>query len=244
MNSIIDNYHDEHKAFRSYLRTQEGKKGQFLNNLMNAAEIHLSLIIRTKIDISFTHIYDKDISLDTLMYYYVFIESHNEWFTAENGHTAWKSLKYYISYRAEDEDVSWEELYDKAKKAYLEQIDTANSNTQNDGSKIEFTEGNIINSHYDRRERDYAARLKCIEYHGCKCGICGFDFAEAYGEVGRNFIEVHHIVPISSTKGEHSIDPIKDLIPVCSNCHSILHRRRPNPYLPDDIKRMITSNLE
>lgn len=85
-------------------------------------------------------------------------------------------------------------------------------------------------------ERDHGARLKCIEHYGCKCAICGFDFEAQYGDVGKDFIEVHHIVPISSTKGEHDVDPINDLIPVCSNCHSIIHRRRPYPYLPEDIK--------
>lgn len=77
------------------------------------------------------------------------------------------------------------------------------------------------------------------EHYGYKCAICGFDFESQYGEVGKEFIEVHHIVPISSTAGEHDVDPINDLIPVCSNCHSILHRRRPEPYLPDEVRLMI-----
>jgi predicted HNH restriction endonuclease len=93
--------------------------------------------------------------------------------------------------------------------------------------KEEFTEGNEISSHYDRRERDPKARLMCIEHFGCKCAICGFDFAKVYGEVGRNFIEVHHIILMSSTSAEHAVDPLNDLIPVCSNCYSILHRRSP-----------------
>ncbi len=54
--------------------------------------------------------------------------------------------------------------------------------------------------------------------------------------------EVHYIIPISSTDGEHEIDSIKDLIPVCSNCHSILHRRRPEPYLPEDVRLMIKAH--
>ena len=79
----------------------------------------------------------------------------------------------------------------------------------------------------------------CLEHYGYKCSICGFDFEEKYGEVGKEFIEVHHIVPISNTTGEHIIDPTRDLIPVCSNCHSILHRRRPSPYLPEEVKCML-----
>ena len=49
-------------------------------------------------------------------------------------------------------------------------------------------------------------------------------FEEVYGEVGRGFIEVHHIVPISERGGDYIVDPIRDLIPLCSNCHAMIHR--------------------
>ena len=49
-----------------------------------------------------------------------------------------------------------------------------------------------------------------------------------YGDIGHNFIEVHHRIEVSSHEGNrYKIDPIKDLIPVCSNCHSMLHRVKP-----------------
>jgi 5-methylcytosine-specific restriction protein A len=37
----------------------------------------------------------------------------------------------------------------------------------------------------------------------------------------------------------YQINPEKDLIPVCPNCHAMLHRKSP-PFLPDEIKK----NLE
>ena len=50
------------------------------------------------------------------------------------------------------------------------------------------------------------------------------DFEETYGELGRGFIHVHHLVPISSIGKTYQIDPINDLAPVCPNCHAMLHR--------------------
>lgn len=55
------------------------------------------------------------------------------------------------------------------------------------------------------------------------------NFKEKYEELGKDYIEVHHIKPnlklISEINSEYVVDPEKDLIPVCSNCHSMLHRK-------------------
>lgn len=76
----------------------------------------------------------------------------------------------------------------------------------------------------NRYERDPEARRRCIEAHGCKCSICGLDFGEKYGIVGEGFIHVHHIVPLSTIGKNYKVNPDKDLIPVCPNCHAMLHR--------------------
>lgn len=240
MNSIPEQYIDTSKEFRAYMR-QIGERGQFLSNLMDAAEIHLTNIIQSNIDASYTILYDDSIGIERLVKYYVTIEDHGEWLTVGNGHTAWKSLKHFLSFRSNKEGIDWKPLYDKAKKELVKRKieEQRNREAREQKSKQEFSEGNVIDSHYDRRERDHGARLKCIEHYGCKCAICGFDFEAVYGVVGKDFIEVHHIVPISNTEGEHIVDPINDLIPVCSNCHSILHRKRPDPYLPEELISML-----
>jgi len=76
-------------------------------------------------------------------------------------------------------------------------------------------------------ERNPIARAKCLAHYGYKCIVCSFDFEKVYGSIGKNFIHVHHIVPLSDTKGEYELDPIKDLVPVCPNCHAMIHRTRP-----------------
>ena len=75
-------------------------------------------------------------------------------------------------------------------------------------------------------DRSAVARQACIEYFGCDCHVCGFNFETAYGVLGKDFIEVHHLKPISEVCGEYLIDPRKDLRPVCANCHRMLHKAR------------------
>lgn len=106
-----------------------------------------------------------------------------------------------------------------------------------------YFEGALKKVYVNRYERDQEARKKCIEVHGCKCSVCGIDFEKMYGELGRGFIHVHHIVPISTIGEEYKIDPIKDLVPVCPNCHSMLHRGKDGEVLTiDELKDRIETN--
>lgn len=73
-------------------------------------------------------------------------------------------------------------------------------------------------------ERDHKARLQCIKIHGTACSVCGIDFEKMYGELGKGFIHVHHIVPIHSIGQGYKVNPATDLVPVCPNCHAMLHR--------------------
>ena len=76
----------------------------------------------------------------------------------------------------------------------------------------------------ERAFRNRKVRNECISYWGAQCQVCGLRFTEDYGELGADFIEVHHLVPISSKDGEYEVDPVNDLVPLCSNCHSMIHR--------------------
>ena len=73
-------------------------------------------------------------------------------------------------------------------------------------------------------ERDHKARLQCIKIHGTACAVCGIDFEKMYGELGKGFIHVHHIVPIHTIGQGYKVNPATDLVPVCPNCHAMLHR--------------------
>lgn len=74
-------------------------------------------------------------------------------------------------------------------------------------------------------ERNSKARKKCIEHYGISCQVCGMNFEEVYGQLGEGYIHVHHIVPLYKIGEEYEVDPINDLIPVCPNCHAMLHTK-------------------
>jgi 5-methylcytosine-specific restriction protein A len=73
-------------------------------------------------------------------------------------------------------------------------------------------------------ERDLKARKACLKHHGFNCVVCGFNFQSRYGEIGKNFIHVHHLKPLALTDGAYELNPVTDLRPVCPNCHAMLHR--------------------
>ena len=103
-------------------------------------------------------------------------------------------------------------------------------------------DGEVRDVHCHGYERDPKNRAACLKHFGYKCQICGFDFSAFYGPEFAGKIEVHHIDPLCRTKSGHDIDPIKDLIPVCSNCHTALHSKkggRDEVYLPDELRTMI-----
>lgn len=78
-------------------------------------------------------------------------------------------------------------------------------------------EGNVKYYYGKRYERDSKNRSIAIKKHGTKCYACGFSFEEVYGERGKDFIEVHHIKPLSTLDTAVKINPELDLIPLCSN---------------------------
>lgn len=75
-------------------------------------------------------------------------------------------------------------------------------------------------------ERNSLARNTCIAHYGAKCSVCRIDFSKIYGDIGKGFIHVHHLVELSSIGKEYKVHPIKDLRPVCPNCHAMLHQKK------------------
>jgi 5-methylcytosine-specific restriction protein A len=75
-------------------------------------------------------------------------------------------------------------------------------------------------------ERSSAARSACIAHHGSRCKVCGIDLGETFGPIASGFIHVHHLIPLSAIRESYQVDPVKDLVPVCPTCHSILHLRK------------------
>jgi len=91
----------------------------------------------------------------------------------------------------------------------------------------EYIEGASKTVSVNSYERNSDARKKCIAHHGYSCVACGFNFEKFYGEIGEKYIHVHHIIPLSEIRKEYVVDPVNDLIPICANCHGIIHRTKP-----------------
>lgn len=105
------------------------------------------------------------------------------------------------------------------------------------------TKEGAVREYFGKRyERDPANRKKAIKIHGLTCKVCNFNFEEIYGERGADFIEVHHRKPIHTFEGQaQTIDPQIDLVPLCSNCHRMIHRRSDNVLTVKQLQEIINS---
>lgn len=109
-----------------------------------------------------------------------------------------------------------------------------------------YAEGSVKAILINSYERNQSARNACLEHFKrknggtVKCEICDFSFKKIYGKQFEDKIHIHHVVEISTIKKEYKIDPISDLIPVCPNCHYIIHSRKP-AYTPCEVKKMIVT---
>lgn len=118
------------------------------------------------------------------------------------------------------------------RKFNLQAIDIPSEDTEEiEMVKEEFTEEEFIEGEEKTRiqtyyERNPNLRAEALKYHGTRCIACGFDFFEKYGEHGEGFIEIHHLYPLSSYEREVVVNPKTDLVPLCSNCHRMVHRKK------------------
>lgn len=103
-----------------------------------------------------------------------------------------------------------------------------------------FPEGAVQTIEVNRYERDRRNRSAALAIHGCSCAACGMKFEESYGPAAAGFIEVHHVVPVSQLGTDYVIDPRTDLVPLCSNCHSVVHQRTP-PFTVEELRGLLKS---
>lgn len=106
-----------------------------------------------------------------------------------------------------------------------------------------YYEGSVTSVKANSYERNPKARAACIAHYGYSCCVCGFDFRAKYGELGSEFIHVHHLVELSSIGATYQVDPVADMRPVCPNCHAMLHRTSP-PLTIQQLRRKIAAASE
>jgi len=93
------------------------------------------------------------------------------------------------------------------------------------------------------REVDPYLRALCLEHNGSRCAACGVDMGIRYGALGKGFIEVHDTRRSGKDGPDRKFDPKKDLVPICPNCHAMLHRGRKVPLTIDDLRKVIRRAL-
>lgn len=125
------------------------------------------------------------------------------------------------------------------RKEIVEQL-----NYESDSSLVDpiaASEGRKYSVQNSRFERSRILRERCLHHYGLSCQVCKMSFKETYGEINPGYIEVHHINPLMN--GERSTNPINDMIPLCSNCHSMAHQEQP-PISISDLKKAFNSQKE
>ena len=214
------NISEEHiiirRALMKFAQDVLGRSPKTAKDYTESMERFLPRFMEKYMNINVYSIYDVH-DLEFLQNIHDQIKNKTEWkeYNArKHGSTFTSGLKCYIEFHQSDYYPS--KLYDKVEQESVEMENTPI-----------HVEGKVYESHSVGFERNLKAREECLRHYGCKCSVCGFDFEKEYGEIGRGFIEVHHIVPLSTIREEYVVDPIRDLRPLCSNCHSMVHRREP-----------------
>jgi 5-methylcytosine-specific restriction protein A len=101
---------------------------------------------------------------------------------------------------------------------------TFNDTQLNEKNGLSAIEKKQCRLHF-RIERNLSISRKVKTKKGYTCEACGLDFKKKYGELGKEFIEAHHLIPVSSLNIGYSLVNIEtDFAVLCSNCHSMIHR--------------------
>jgi len=150
-------------------------------------------------------------------------------------HNLMEAIKYYEGFLKFDKTADDKELL--AKKIKREQIKTVTpsggdntelpDNSQPEAEGSARPEGSVSQVCVTKYERNPEDRKKALEKYNYVCQVCHMNFEERYGEIGKEYIEVHHLYPVCNMGEDYHFDPLdeeKGLVPLCSNCHSMIHR--------------------
>lgn len=136
-----------------------------------------------------------------------------------------KHLDFYVA-QGKGDQVTIRALVDSYKVKLASQVVSPIYPDEVPPQLTGFIEGGVKQVTINAYERDPEARKACIVKFGAICQVCDFDFEKTYGEIGKGFIHVHHKVDLATIGESYQVDPINDLIPVCPNCHAMLHTEK------------------
>ncbi|MFZ1389275.1 MAG: HNH endonuclease [Thiolinea sp.] len=206
---------NDHKAYASQIGLLLGKKGRSPHAPLNLEIGRYAKRIAKLYDIQFTERSSKKYK-----YWDVFFEG-------------WYEGRFFVWQLKPELASALLSCHLTDEQPYAEELVFDNDTEFYEGAKKTI----VVNSY----ERNSKARKQCIAYWGCQCSVCNFDFFKTYGEIGANFIHVHHLVPVWSIGKTYQVDPVNDLRPVCPNCHAMLHTSEP-PLAIEQLKAILQAN--
>lgn len=130
---------------------------------------------------------------------------------------------------AQNIEAVWGERTGSIGLSYPDELDEGRS----------YPEGVVKLVSVNRYERDATARLACLEKWGYECSVCSLHLELFYGPIGKSYIHVHHLKPISTVGENYKVDPINELRPVCPNCHAMLHQASP-PLTIEELQKRVS----
>ncbi len=187
-------------------------------------------------------VYKRELSIPTTIF---FLKKIRDEFGEDNFLLAINAVYKHIKYRLHQANKPMAGLKKAIHKLENEVISSEEDefifNDENQSTK-HLLEGAKKLISVNAYERNKQARSECLNHYGFNCSVCDFDFEETYGEIGKEFIHVHHIVDLATINKEYKVDPISDLVPVCPNCHAMLHKRKPIAFTVEELKSILRSN--
>lgn len=154
--------------------------------------------------------------------------------------------KYYSAFKLPSEEEFHTDLYEMLKiyetLSYNEGLPKNHAEIENDENNFKDYEDLRKFRFHKRIERNKQLSNKVKKIQGYTCKACAMNFREMYGEIGEDFIEAHHLTPLSKIEKEKVLlDVRKDFIVLCSNCHSMIHRLK-DPSNIDLLIQIISNN--
>ena len=226
------NHNQKHQAFYDYLIKKFDGNVRRAENLIDIAEHTIPGVLNSYFGRQVAIIYEID-DINELEEYRKKIKTHPvlknidinsdprytdvlRWYILYMRHTSQEDIPSVVQEEEEDNSTSNDSEGSIRKPVTISTIFSEGEYGETDGQDKEF------------RIRNMKLRKACIEYFKqihdghiiCEC--CGFDYTKAY-KIDDEYIEIHHRFPFAHTEGEHLVNAATDLVPLCANCHRMIH---------------------
>lgn len=150
------------------------------------------------------------------------------------------SKRFRVLFTPEELSEARRRLASLPKHAMRKPVHAAQNHPETLSDRRRYYEGAVRQVLVSIYERDPVARAECLKRHGFRCAVCNVSFEECYGNIGKGFIHVHHKKPLATCRKPYRINPERDLVPVCPNCHAMLHTCDPQ-WTVEELRSRLTA---